>query len=258
MHICKKIMLFVSVIILEISSLAFGKEIILINQSDEHPSLYIDPTDNFVQVLGYIENCLDAQLKDESIIALVREDHLGVETGYSGAKEFNLKLTVAEDEIIIQPSKALTSKYRHYYSYLTSEQKKDIYYLIKTLAWSSLIEIGRSTSSLKSTGKRIKPIHPLKFLAFIFNEEKLKVGMHAIRDRGGLVWRDFSTGLVDCLEEEAKRDNLKTEFVQDFAAHIQIDLSLILPLIQKSEWKKFINLLIDKIPRANDPNRYNM
>jgi hypothetical protein len=46
--------------------------------------------------------------------------------------------------------------------------------------------------------------------------------------------------------------------VEDFAKKLNIEEKWIYPSLEKGQWKEFVNILIDKIPREKDPNRYDM
>lgn len=161
---------------------------------------------------------------------------------------------VANDEIIVRKK----SNERNYAVPVSKSEKKDIAYVVNTLARDSLLSIAASRSSLNKTEDRIIHIHPLRFLMTIFSDEELKAGAHAIRDRGGMVWDGFLGGVSKSATEETAKKNMKLEFIQDFAREVKIDPQLIIGPIQQSRWKDLVNILIDKIPRANDPNRYDM
>lgn len=145
---------------------------------------------------------------------------------------------------------------RNYFAALTSNEKNDIRYIVNTLGMASLTKIAKEKSSLKKAGSRINHVHPFRFLSTVFTNEELKVSMHAVRDRGW-IWGDFFDGLKESLNEEMKRGNL-LQFTHDFANNVRIDLSVIYQSVSDSDWKQFIDILIDKIPREGNVDRYNM
>ena len=155
------------------------------------------------------------------------------------------------------PSARKQAVWRDYTVSVTKQEKKEMTYIITTLANDSLLSIGASRSSLKKAGDKIDHLHPFRFLMTIFTDEKLKAGIHAIRDRGGWTWEGFIDGITGSLKVEGGRNNL-LPYVSDFAEKVKIDPSLILPSLEKGKWSDFVNLLIDKIPREIDPNRYDM
>ncbi len=175
--------------------------------------------------------------------------------GYFGENgTASMTMLVANEEVMIRKK----THYRDYWTPVTKAEKKELYYIVKTLARDSLPSIGLSNSSLNKAGDKIVHLHPLNFLKTIFEDEEMKAYAHAIRDRGGLIWSGFMGGVSKSSDQETARNNIKEEFIEDFAMILKIDVNLIIPPIQKSNWKDLVNVLIDKIPRANDPNRYDM
>lgn len=153
--------------------------------------------------------------------------------------------------------RAKKGSYRDYLSSVTSKEKEDLAFIIKTLAFDSLIGVGKQRSALNRAGDRIDHLHPFRFLITVFNDEELKAGIHAIRDRGHWIWKGFIDGITGSLAEEAARDNL-LQFISDFSKKVKIDPLLIISDLEQRKWQDFVNTLIDKIPREIDPNRYNM
>jgi hypothetical protein len=154
-------------------------------------------------------------------------------------------------------ARSKTSHWREYEIPVSKSEKKDLAYILKTLAYDSLISIAASRSSIKKAGERIDHFHPFRFLMTIFTDEELKACVHAIRDRGGLPLNGFMDGITGSLKEESSKKNV-LQYTSDFARKVKIDEALILPSLQQEKWKEFVNILIDKIPREIDPNRYDM
>lgn len=209
-----------------------SKEMTLLHSTGESYSFEIDEADPFLDVVERIQ------------------------THYQNLESKNdfLNFEVSTAGITVRSKKTTWRDYSHSVS---KQDKKDIHYIITTLANDSLISIGTSRSSLKKAGERIDYLHPFRFLMAIFTDEELKAGAHAIRDRGGWTWDGFTDGIIGSLKEESARNNV-LEFVPDFAHKVKIDSSLILPLLEKGKWQEFVNILIDKIPRSINPNRYDM
>ncbi len=155
-------------------------------------------------------------------------------------------------------SASASSTPRNYYGAVTAEQRADIKFIVKTLGNSSLPSIAKQKSSLEKAGARINSVHPLKFLLTVFTDEELKVGMRNLKNRGGWVWSDFSSGLKDSLAEEASRANMKPEFIEEFAVSVGVSSAILTPSIQGSRWGEFVEVLINNVPRNGDPNRYDM
>lgn len=153
--------------------------------------------------------------------------------------------------------KAKEAPKRDYMAYFSKNDKKDISFIVNTLGTCSLIKIAASQSEIKKAGDRIAPVHPLNFLLCIFTDEEMKASMVAMQDRRW-VWGEFIDGLKDSSECETKRNNMRPEFIYDFAAKVGINPELIIPLIQNHQWKQLVVVLIKNIPRNTETGRYDM
>lgn len=167
---------------------------------------------------------------------------------------WNFTLSYAGGNIVAKKGE---KKWRDYWAVVSKDEKADITYIIRTLAYESLISIGGKRSSLKKAGDRIDHIHPLRFLMTVFQEEELKAGIAAIRGQTSWVKDGFFDGLIGSLKEEGGKDNL-ISFSDHFSKTLNIPSKSVNTYLQKGNHKEFIDYLIDTIPRQNDPNRYNM
>lgn len=158
-------------------------------------------------------------------------------------------------QVLLTPPAAMLST-RDYQRRTSREEKKDITYIVKTLAYDSLVQVGCAKASLKEAGKRIQSVHPFQFLIVVFQDDELKVGFDIIRNRTW-IGKKFFSGLKESLEEESGRDNL-LPFLDDFAKKIGLSPSRLRPLIQAKKWDSVIKLLIEQIPPRTDADRYNL
>lgn len=145
---------------------------------------------------------------------------------------------------------------RQYAAPVTSEEKKDMRYLLKNMATNSWTQLLSNSSAMNKAGDRIDHVHPLRFLQTIFADEELKGCLHAIRDRS-IVWKKFFSGLSDTLQEEANRNNV-LPYATDFATSLNINPGPIQKLIQEQKWSKLVDQLLKDLPRTGDPGRYDM
>lgn len=143
------------------------------------------------------------------------------------------------------------------YKKLTSEQQKDISFIIMTLGNGSLTSIASARSAIKKAGERIEDVHPFCFIEHAFSDDKHKAAMHNLKGRALWIWSEFFNGLKTSLDEEAGRNNL-TAYIDEFARNLNIDNSLILQSITQKRWKDLMNTLLTQIPRGENADRYNM
>lgn len=148
--------------------------------------------------------------------------------------------------------------YRNYYRALTASEEEDIMYILKTLAKKNMIQLLKYKSKLESAGSRIDSIHPLSFLAHIFQNEELKAYFHSLKKRGGWVWDEFASGFKSSLNEEAHLDNLNDAMIDDFAQELKLNPDILYDTIKKRQWDAFIKLLIVNLPREDGGDRYDL
>lgn len=144
---------------------------------------------------------------------------------------------------------------RNYYAPVLPHEESDIHFIITFLANKSLITIASHKGALEEAGDRIDHVHPLKFLATVFTNEERKVGIRNIRAKGW-IWGEFVAGIKESLATEANANNLTIDVVNDFACVVGIDPRWIIPSLQARRWEEFIDILIAKIPRKGDHDRY--
>lgn len=141
------------------------------------------------------------------------------------------------------------SQPRNYAIPLTEQDKKDITFIVTTLADKSLVSILAKRGDLNAAGDRINAVHPYRFLGYVFSTEKLKVAARNIRRRGGLVWKNFSAGVTDTLAEESSKGALTKADFDAFISTIKIDPKVVYPDIQARNWQNFIENLVKYVER---------
>lgn len=168
-----------------------------------------------------------------------------------------IDIVVSGQQILAQATPALSDEQRDYYAPLSGKEKDDISYILRTLANHSLAKIAGQKSSLKKAGDRIDHIHPFRFLQFVFTDEELKICIRNLRGRS-FVWKDFIEGITDSLAKESALDNLTYEHLQDLTNQVKLDINVLLPHVQSKRWYELVNTMIEQVPRAGGPNRYDM
>lgn len=156
--------------------------------------------------------------------------------------DYETLLAAQQENMVRKPAHYV----RNYDAPVTNAEKKDIRYIVQSLADKSLFSLLRHKGSLEAAGDRINQVHPLRFLMCIFTDPELKRGVKDIYKRGGWVWSDFIGGLNSSLEEESYRNNLRDDQVNDFAKVVGVNPNLIFPAIRKRHWTEFVVILIKK------------
>jgi hypothetical protein len=190
-------------------------------------------------------------VNEEDTLQMIKKN-ISYYTGYSSEEQV---ISVKLSNSMVQKS---YSGYRNYYTAMSDSELDELYFIMKTLALKSLLELAKFKSKLEKAGDRIDHIHPLNFLAAIFTDEELKAYVHAIKKRDGMVWDKFISGLSNTLDEETKLNNVTMNFVQDFADRLGIDIQLIQQSVDNRKWSEFVKILIVNIPRNSDADRYDM
>lgn len=211
-------------------------DVVISLPTGEHLVLDVLPEDTFLDVMSKAENLTGLK---KATTYFLDYSHEPLAT-----------LSVATEE---------TASFRNYHAPITAKERQDIYYVVTTLGKASPGKLLTETSTLEKAGNRLKHLHPFKFLTCIFTNEEMKVGVLQIRSKMiSRIPKKFFGGLFESLSEEAAKDNLKPEYIKDFAKALQIEPSLISKPIEERKWKELINVLVEQLPRSSNPNRYDM
>lgn len=214
--------------------LVLGKEIIFIDSFGESSHLPINSNDQFEEVIDDI--ALHVQTLENKEIPL------------------SLNLLITDKQLVVNSQ----SKGRDYYTPLNSKEKKDLDFIITTIAWEkNPKKLWDLENDLNKAKERIFHLHPFKFLEGICTDEKLCAGLKAIRERTILVWPQFVKGCVTTLKIEHKIDNVHP-YIEEFAKVIGVDSKYLWPSAKKQNWEEFVKVVADKVKRNTDPNRYDM
>lgn len=229
------------VIAITYTGIGQGEILTLIDELGQETSLEVASKDQFSDVLDVIKGHFHAEGAEDL-------------PSCTEVNSLQLNLSFLDGNVMVRAKK---KPWRNYKAGYSKADKEDIKFIVNTLARESLINIGSSSSSLNKAGDRINHLHPFNFLLCIFTDEELKCGAHAIRDRTGLVSDRFFSGITSTLQEEHQQNNL-SQHIGDFAKKLNLDVNVIQPVLNGCHWRAFVELLIDTIPRKNDPSRYNM
>ncbi len=216
---------------------------------------------NASQIIVYHENGASTVLEvhpDDTFLNIMREAECIAKNDFSSDKtDFLIDYRTEKNPSLPNPQFTSVTP-RNYHISVTKKEKDDISYIVTTLGRSSLKKIWDAESSLKKAGDRVDRVHPLRFIATIFSQEETKVGLLQIKERGGVVAKKFFGGLYDGLTVESNLNNLKTEYIEDFARSLKINPAALLKSIEAKDWKELINILVELLPRNGKQNRYDM
>ncbi len=144
---------------------------------------------------------------------------------------------------------------RDYYGTVTDSQVKDMCFIVMTLGNEPLLKLKQYKNDLESAGDRLDSVHPLNFWKTIFSDEKTISAMHSIKHRKK-VWKSFIKGMGKSLQLAFDANNLKPEYITDFATHLEIDPAAIQPFITKNDWEELAKQLLILVPREGNIDRY--
>lgn len=131
----------------------------------------------------------------------------------------------------------------HFYTLrLTSDDCHNISKLIKNMADLNLWELLKKSKDMKKLGRKIEPVHPLRFLGYIFSNHELKKRMPKIKD-SHFKWVKFTEGLCDRLSKEARQDNLN-RFIPGFAQTVGYSEAAIEDFVRRHDWHGMLDFLM--------------
>ena len=125
---------------------------------------------------------------------------------------------------------------------LNDGDKELIYKIIDTMAKDNVIKLGLKRKSMERKGKKIRHVHPLRFLGYIFADRHLRHCMREI-SRSSFKWNGFIDGLKDRIKEEAARGNLN-KYIHGFALHVNGDEQKITYYIENRDWEGLVRCLL--------------
>ena len=127
---------------------------------------------------------------------------------------------------------------------LLEEDKKNIRIIIKTMAEKGLVKLLLERRYLEKKGDQVNYIHPLRFIGYIFSDEKLKDCMRQIKT-SRFKWNEFIKGFSRRMDEECAVDNLK-RFIPEFVEQVHPKHpERIESFIRKKSWEELVADLLN-------------
>lgn len=126
---------------------------------------------------------------------------------------------------------------RPYSSPITDAEKRDIRYIIITLATKSYFSLLMQQRSLTDAGNRTAQIHPLKYLEYIFSDPELRSATKNIK---GMPWNRFAGDMAHSLNNEYENGTLNKEQLKSFSQSTNISEANLMPYFENEQWKELI------------------
>ncbi len=125
---------------------------------------------------------------------------------------------------------------------INESDKKIVRYIIKTMAEKNMMQLLMEKKGLEKKGKKIRHIHPLRFIGFILSDEGLKRNLKAF-SKNYFKWSNFVEGFVDRMKEEGQRGQLMP-YVPGFAKELHADPEQVAKYIQNRDYEKLIEYFL--------------
>ena len=134
-----------------------------------------------------------------------------------------------------------------YNELICSEQDQAfIYEIITLIADNNKLTLLLKRGHLKQLGAQINHLHPLKFLATIFKNPRLRSCMTEI-ENDFFKWNGFMDGLAPNLTKEADKGKLD-QYLQDFCADVKAPIDHIKKYFQNRNWEGMVRYLMNPQP----------
>lgn len=125
---------------------------------------------------------------------------------------------------------------------LHDNERELIHKIISTMAKDNVIKLGLKRKSMERKGKKIRQVHPLRFLGQVFSDRYLHQCMREIRT-SHFKWNGFIDGMRDRIEEESARGNL-LPYVPGFSQLLQVDEKKVAHYIERHDWEGLVKHLL--------------
>lgn len=139
----------------------------------------------------------------------------------------------------VQVMSAAVPNIQNYYNLrLTHEDQKNIEKLIKRLADWNVFKLLLNKKDMEKLGDKIQPVHPLRFIGYIYSCPDLRKRLSAINDNY-FKWNNFIGGFSDRMSVESSRNNLVL-YLPGFSHFTGIPLQNVEFYVQRKNWEGFV------------------
>ncbi len=117
---------------------------------------------------------------------------------------------------------------------LTDEDKRNIRYIITTMAEKNVIQLLLEKKTMEKKGEQIQPVHPLRFAGYVLTDPLLKRSMKSF-SKNSFKWNGFLDGYEKRLREEKRAGTLDC-YVPGLADLLEVDRSVIQRYINQENY----------------------
>ena len=141
-------------------------------------------------------------------------------------------------------SVSITTQDSFYQLPLLEEDKRNIRIIIRSMAEKGPLKLLLERRYLEKKGDQVNYIHPLRFIGYIFSDEKLRNCMRQIKT-SRFKWNEFIRGFSRRMDEEYAVDNL-IRFIPEFVEQVHSQHpERIESFIKKKSWEEFVADLLN-------------
>jgi len=125
---------------------------------------------------------------------------------------------------------------------LSETEKRLIEEIITTLAAKNVVQLAFEKRSLEKKGKKVTPVHPLRFIGFILANSELRSDLKIVK-KSSFKWDAFVDGFSKRMREELSKNNVY-QHVPGFCEQVGTTPDRVIHYIQKKEFEELIKSLM--------------
>ncbi len=125
---------------------------------------------------------------------------------------------------------------------LVDWEMKTIHKIIDTMAEKNVFQLALEKSSMEKKGKKIRHVHPLRFVGYVYGDGHLKRCMHEIK-KSYFKWHSFLDGFGEKMHEEYRANNL-AQYVPGFSQSLGVNQDSVMQYINDKDWEGLLKFLL--------------
>lgn len=132
---------------------------------------------------------------------------------------------------------------RPYWTEISQEQIDGIRFIVLTLGKEPLLKLKKLENDLNRAADKFERVHPLNVWRIIFSNNETISALHNIKNRK-LIWKKFMKGMGESFEEARDFNDLKEDYIHDFANRLSLSEPEIKKLLASENWNGFVEYLL--------------